>query len=296
MNEWLEAEDSISSPDDVAAACHLDGPLAPEEGKHYICTLDLGVKNDRTAAVIAHAERGEEGTRVIVDRMKVWIPRPLRPVSLDDVRSWLVEMCKSYRATLHYDPSQAYLLVEQLRKAGLQTREFTFTSSSVGRLATALMQALRSRLLSLPNDEDLRKELLSVHLRESSPNVLKIDTRGSGHDDQAVVCGMAVYLLTSSSPSAAAEWLESLAPIGPCGHPSMRGSVLCEWCGIPLPPVVQEAQPAPVTGPRTAQVQPPGWQWAPIPDRMPTPETANALRMLEHAKQYGNLPQQFNRF
>ena len=126
----------------------------------------------------------------------MWTPKPGLPVSLDEVQHWLVEMCRSYRAKLLYDPSQAYLMVEQLRKAGVATEEFVFSSSSVGKLATAIMQALRGRTISLPDDEHLAQELLAVRLRETSPNVMRIDTVGSGHDDRVIAVAMA----TTTSP------------------------------------------------------------------------------------------------
>ncbi len=211
MNEWLAPDDAIADPDDVDAACVLSGPIAPDETCTYTCSLDLGTRNDRTVAVIAHGERGDDATRVIVDRMNVWTPSRGNPVSLDDVRLWLTEICKSYRAKLLYDPSQAYSLVEQIRKAGIRTEEFVFSSSSVGKLATAIMQALRGRTVLLPDDEELRKELLAVGLRESSPNVMRIDTVGSGHDDRVIATAMAVYDLTAhATHSQAKEWLEQL--------------------------------------------------------------------------------------
>ncbi len=208
LNEWCAPDDAIADPDDVAAACVLDGPLAHEPGHIYVAALDVGTRNDRTAVTIAHAERSPTGSLVTVDRLQVWTPRPGRPVSLDEVRTWLVEMCRSYRAKLLYDPSQAYLMIEQLRRSGVRTEEFTFTSSSVGKLATAIMQSLRGRLLRLPDDEDLRKELLSVRLRESSPNVLRIDHQSGGHDDRVISVAMAVYELTSGSPFIGADWLD----------------------------------------------------------------------------------------
>ena len=199
-NRWSAAEDSIADPDDVAFACHLSGPLAPEEGRRYVCTLDLGVRHDRSVACIAHAEREGESTRVVVDVLRVWKPRPLRPVAVEDVSAWLLEFCRLYEARLVYDPSQAYLLVEQLRRARIVCHEFTFTAQSVGMLATSLMQALRSRSLSLPDDEELRQELLAVRLRESSPNVLRLDHASGGHDDMAVAVGMATHLLFHDVP------------------------------------------------------------------------------------------------
>lgn len=248
-NEWCSADDSIAEPSDVEAACVLKGPIAPEQNKTYVCTLDLGTRVDRTAAVIAHAERSPEGTRVIADRLQVWTPRPGQPVSLDDVRLWITEMCRAYRAKLLYDPSQAYLMVEQLRKSGIRCQEFVFSPSSVGRIATAIMQALRRRMLTLPDDQLLRDELLAVRLRETSPNVMRIDHHSGGHDDQAIAVAMAVYELTSRGGAiGAAEWLEHQAPIHGCGQPNPRSAYdagsPCTKCGQILEPLPQEPQPA----------------------------------------------------
>jgi hypothetical protein len=210
MNEWVAGEDSIADPDDVDAACTLDGPLAPQPGTRYTITLDLGTRRDRTAAVIAHAEQTAMGTRVIADRLEVWTPSRLKPVSLDEVRAWLLEMSRSYNnAPVVYDPSQAYLLVEQLRKAYVRTEEFVFTSSSVGKLATDLMQALRGRLITLPNDQALRDEILSVRLRESSPNVLRIDHASGAHDDRVIAVAMAASHLSHTGPALGTAWLEA---------------------------------------------------------------------------------------
>lgn len=197
QNEWTSADDAIAEPADVEAACTLKGPLAPEEGRRYLCTLDLGHKHDRTVAVIVHPQREGEGTRIIVDRMQVWTPRFGSPVSLEEVRQWLVEFCRLYRAPLLYDPSQAYLMVEQLRRAGLMCREFVFGTASVGLLATAIMQALRGRLLTLPDDEELKSEILNVRLRETSVNVIRIDHKSGRHDDRVIAVAMAVHDLTS---------------------------------------------------------------------------------------------------
>jgi hypothetical protein len=128
--------------------------------------------------------------------MEVWTPKLGRPVKIDEVRTWLIQFCRLYRAPLHYDPSQAYLLVEDLRKAAVSCHELVFSSTSVGKLATALMQALRNRRIDLPNDKELRQELLSIRLRETSPNVLRIDHDPGRHDDRAIATAMACWVLT----------------------------------------------------------------------------------------------------
>lgn len=56
LNEWTSAEDRLTSLDDLAACVQLDGPLRPVAGVDYVVAVDLGLKSDRTVAVVVHAE------------------------------------------------------------------------------------------------------------------------------------------------------------------------------------------------------------------------------------------------
>ena len=96
--------------------------------------VDVGVKSDRTAVVVAHAEKipGAEFPRVVVDRLQVWTPSRLRPVKLSTVEAWVAEYARRYRAPVTFDPSQALHMMERLKKAGLRCQEFTFSGPSVG--------------------------------------------------------------------------------------------------------------------------------------------------------------------
>jgi phage terminase large subunit-like protein len=53
LNEWVEAEDRLTSRDDLAACVTLDGPLPVQTGKTYVIGLDIGLKHDRTVAAVA---------------------------------------------------------------------------------------------------------------------------------------------------------------------------------------------------------------------------------------------------
>ncbi|MGA8723423.1 MAG: hypothetical protein WB565_00140 [Acidimicrobiales bacterium] len=221
-NVWSSADDSLADEEDVDAACVLKGVLEPQENRRYIATVDLGVKSDRTAVVIAHTETDENGRKIIVDRMQVWTPKLGRPVKIDHVRAWLAEFCRLYHAPLHYDPSQAYLLVEDLRKAEVSCHEFVFSTASVGKIASSLMQALRTRRILLPDDKELRHELLSVRLRETAPNVLRIDHLPGQHDDRAIATAMATWLLTSGPlPGRMLFDTEDKPGLDPLGRPIM---------------------------------------------------------------------------
>lgn len=218
-NEWVEAEDRLTSRDDLVACVVLDGPLPPESGMQYVIGLDVGLKNDRTVAAVCHvdverrewAERSEQGWQqrstpvaatVVLDRMQTWHGRPGAPVELQRVEEWLAEASRTYRgARVVYDPFQAIGSMQRLRSRGIQVEEFTFSSSSVGRLASTLHMLLRNRRLALPDDPELLDELANVRLRETSPGVLRMDHDPDKHDDRAIALALAAHRLLERSPS-----------------------------------------------------------------------------------------------
>jgi phage FluMu gp28-like protein len=91
--------------------------------------------------------------------------------------------------------------VQRLRTRGIQCDEFTFSSSSVGRLASTLHLLLRNRRLSLPDDPELLEELGNVRLRETSPGVLRMDHDPDKHDDRAIALALAAHRLLERAPS-----------------------------------------------------------------------------------------------
>lgn len=218
LNEWVEAEDRLTSRDDLAACVVLDGPLPPQAGRSYVVGLDVGLKHDRTVAAVCHvevesrewAERGEEGWRqrstpiaatVVLDRMQSWQGRPGSPVELQRVEEWLTEATRTYRgARVVYDPFQAVGSMQRLRSRGIVVEEFTFSSSSVGRLASTLHMLLRNRRLALPDDPELLEELGNVRLRETSPGVLRMDHDPDKHDDRAIALALAAHRLLERAP------------------------------------------------------------------------------------------------
>ena len=163
--------------------------------------LDIGLKRDRTVAALAHRE--ERG--VVLDRLAVWQGTRARPVVLEDVEAWVIATARDYRsARVIADPWQAVGMLQRIRSHGLEVEEFAFTAASVGRLASALFNAVRDRALSLPPDEELLDELAHVRLREAAPGVFRLDHDPGRHDDRAVALALVVTLLLQ----------EPLAPAG----------------------------------------------------------------------------------
>jgi non-ribosomal peptide synthetase component F len=72
---------------------------------------------------------------------------------------------------------------------------WNFTATSVGQVATALVQTFRNHQITVPDVGSLKAELIAVRLRESAPGVTRLDHHRGGHDDQAVAIGMACHIL-----------------------------------------------------------------------------------------------------
>jgi hypothetical protein len=207
LNEWVESEDMLTTLDDLKAAVTLNGPQEPVAGRRYVVGLDVGLKADRTVACVCHVEdgpfpaSGESSRRVVLDRIAVWQGSRQTPVQLSDVEAWLLQASKSYNnATIVLDIWQAAGTQQRLRGHGVRVVEFTFTASSVGKLAVALHNALRNRQLALPNDEALLDELANVRIRETSPNTYRLDHDEGQHDDRAISLALCVQHLLDRPP------------------------------------------------------------------------------------------------
>ncbi len=203
LNVWTAPEDRLTTVGDVAACVTHSGPLAAQPHHTYAIGVDVGVTNDATVAVVAHAENDAGSRRVVVDRIEAWVPRPGSPVQLGDVERWLLEAHRSYGSpTLVVDPWQALSTAQRLRSAGVRVQEFTFSAQSVGRLALTLHRLLAERLVALPDDAELLEELANVRLRETSPGAYRLDHDAGHHDDRAIALSLAAYHLVEVPPVA----------------------------------------------------------------------------------------------
>lgn len=205
LNLWTEGEERLVREEDLEAAACLDGPLEPVPGRRYVACVDLGLVNDRTVCCVAHGERLGEGydspVRVVVDCLKVWTGSRKNPVSLDEVEAYLELVSRNYnRAQLIVDPWQSAGLCQRLRRRSIPVEEFQFSSTSVGRIASALHLALRNRLIWIPDVPDVVEELANVRLKETTPGVVRLDHASGQHDDVAVTLGLACVRLQVPPP------------------------------------------------------------------------------------------------
>lgn len=227
LNIWSESEDRAISPDDYelaqregfawgAAPAGIKGGgmrlRHPEPGVKYRCAVDVGTKSDATVITVGHkepiTELGPRGPqKVVVDHIERWQGSKKHPVQITPVRLRVAELSKEYnRARVSADPNQFIGTLQDLNREGVRAQEWTFSASSVGLIATALVQTFRNRLIEVPHSRVLQDELLSVRLRESAPGVTRLDHDRGAHDDQAVTIGLLCHLLLDKSGGVGANF------------------------------------------------------------------------------------------
>jgi phage terminase large subunit-like protein len=197
LNRWTASEDRLVSVENLAAAVTLDGPQDYRPGSRpYRMGVDLGLRHDRTAIAVCHAEPVGGGRLVVLDRLVVFEGSPADEVSLGEVEAAILECWRAFgRPRVRLDPWQAIGLAQRLRQRGMRVEEFAYTAQRYGAMASVLFALLRDGLLALYGDEALLDELANVRLKETLPGQVRVDHDPGRHDDMAVALGMAATAL-----------------------------------------------------------------------------------------------------
>lgn len=218
MNLWTSGEDRLVNAGDLEACTGHTGPLDAEPDTTYVAGVDLGLKNDRTVLSVCHSKSLPNGRVIVLDRQIVWQGSRRDPVDLSDVEATLVHTHETYNGCRFvFDPWQAALLAQNLRKRRISVTEFTFSQQSVGRLAQRLYTLLREHALDLPGDDaELLSELANVEIRETSPGLFRMDHSHGGHDDRAISLALAANDLFEFVPRRSAR-ITHVSPARPRG-------------------------------------------------------------------------------
>lgn len=193
LNEFAASENALVSAEDLAAAIE-DGvesrPYDPDQ--RYAIGVDLGRKVDASVVAVAH----REDDRVIVDHVERWLPTRLHPVRLETVEAAIVRLQGEYgHAHIRMDPAKGEQMSQALRERGLTVEEYTFSETSIDKIASALARLLGERRITVPDLPALRDELASVILKTTPSGRTRIDHHSGKHDDQVVAIALASHWL-----------------------------------------------------------------------------------------------------
>ena len=207
QNEWIGTDDRLANWAQLRRAAVLAGPQLFEVGQRYFVGVDLGLSHDRTAIAVVHSELVGVGQvrsrRFVLDRLEVREGSAGHEVNLEEVERLLVGISEHYRRPeFRFDPWQAELLIQRLRRRGLNVEKRAYSAVLFDQIATKLAELFREGLIAIPRDSALLDELATVKVTERSPGRLRIDTRPGGRDDRAMALGYAVTLAAERLGSA----------------------------------------------------------------------------------------------
>lgn len=200
LNLWVRGLGDALEPADIRAAITLPNPAhKPQPGATYVAGLDLGIKNDHCALVVAGSVPGSG--RVQVARIRSWKPPAGGEIDLAAVRQAVLDVSLEFGiAAVYYDPHQAVLMAQDLRRNGLRMEEMTFTGQNLHKMASVLLQAFRSHRIDLFKDKQLEDDLLRLMIVEKSYGYkLEACRDENGHADRATALAIVLPIAAEIS-------------------------------------------------------------------------------------------------
>ncbi|MFN0199339.1 MAG: terminase large subunit domain-containing protein [Planctomycetaceae bacterium] len=228
LNEWQHSDGEFVTLDE-ADAC-IDPALSIREegtpGVRYVAAIDYAEKHDDTVGVVVH----REGDRVVVDRLDMISPSPLRPVPIAWVEEWIEQTAVRF-PSVEFVVDEYQLLGTIQKLSGVYPLvRFPFASGKGNHvLALALRRLIVNRELNwylgcgqrpgIGERDDLATELASLKLVQSPSGRCRFDHRRDGvhHDDRSFAVGAACWHLLGQTEPTGPDWF-SLTP------PSAEGS------------------------------------------------------------------------
>jgi hypothetical protein len=194
---WSLAVGNAIPADQVERAITLAGPLTsrrdePHESG-FVAGLDLAVRRDHAALTTLNFHASG---RISLADCESWSPLqfPGRMIPLEVVKSAVLHAHRRFRLTACvFDPSQGWLMAQQLRAAGIWMIPWEFTPAKMDLMAHTLLEVFSEQRISLYNDRELIRDLGRLQLAERPQGWrLKAVADETGHADRAFAMAIAL--------------------------------------------------------------------------------------------------------
>jgi phage terminase large subunit-like protein len=202
------AGDALDEADLQAAVSDTLGPMTGDErGFAFVGGLDLGIKHDHSALVVL--ANNPTTQRVRLASVQSWAPDPTSgKVDLDAVENAALAAHRRFALrAICYDPYQAALMAQRLERFGVRMREIPFSGRHLTEMASALLDAFRSRRIDLYPHPRLLSDLGRLSIVEKSYGYRLDATRDAdGHADTATALALALPATFEAKPIASDPW------------------------------------------------------------------------------------------
>lgn len=150
--------------------------------------LDGALTGDTAAGVFV----GRDGDQIILALHKIWRPTKASPLDLRELEAWVLDVHQRYRVVkVLADPYQLMRSIAFLRDQGVAVEPYQQTTANLTRMATVVLELLRSGSLVLYPSDELREQALNATLVESAHGLRIAKERASKKIDSLVALAMA---------------------------------------------------------------------------------------------------------
>ena len=211
-NEWVSSESTFILPEQWDAI--VDESRSPIlAGARVHLGVDIGVKSDTSAVVGAGWDN--DGKKLVVAFHKIWKPTKGQPVNLDEVKDFIRETCQRHSVqSILADPSQCFLLIQQLAKEGIVVEEFPQTVSNTVKMGETLFSLVKDGNIVAYKSAELREHILNATGIETPGGVRMVKGKASKKIDAAIALAMASVAAIRKGPGTSiAEMIENNADI-----------------------------------------------------------------------------------
>lgn len=201
LGEPGEGEESFLSSDDVAACVDKDVRVrAPVESTRYAIGLDVGLRRDRTVAIVTHREQRRRrglppADLVVVDAVMALTPKSDQRIDFDHAMERVANLAHQYNgAHVHRDSWSGDAVDAALRMRGVRSVECGMAPVQQHQRFDYLAGKVRSGNLRLVSNDLLVRELVELRVKLHAGGRVEIAApkRRHKHDDAADALALAV--------------------------------------------------------------------------------------------------------
>lgn len=157
-----------------------------ETGKVYFVHLDPATTSNNYALVVLHREDfynkdlKQMDLKIIVDHIKYWHPTPNKPVNLDEIDEYIVNLKhRFYIGLLTYDAMNDLRSINKLKKIGIPHKMTRFNSRFTMMIYTNLYNLINSGRIIIPEHKLLKDEMTNLQKRVTEKGY-KVIPKSSG--------------------------------------------------------------------------------------------------------------------
>ena len=200
-NTWGEGGETFCTEDDWQSAISEGDPRRSVFEGPSVMFVDLGWIRNETA--IAVATRFGDDVHIIA--LEGYRGKPSEPLNMPMIRDTITDMYHRLGVQrVEIESPQGVMMAQELDLSGLQCEVVYPTAQSQVNRWGALYTALKAKSVRLPDDDLLRRQLITLQIKQSLSGWRVVDVPAI-HQDRAIAIAGAIYLLGEESEFSMAD-------------------------------------------------------------------------------------------